>query len=62
MKTEALNYAIAAAVFAVGLKLVMGIHADVDVGSILGWATVGVLLAMALMDYRRLSKRISSKA
>jgi hypothetical protein len=61
MKSEALYYAVAAAVFAVALGLFVGTHADLDVGSILGWATAGVLLAMVPIEYRRAFKRNTGK-
>lgn len=61
MKSEALYYAVAAAVLAVALGLLVGLHSDIDVGSILGWATAGVLLAMVPIEYRRAFKRNASR-
>jgi hypothetical protein len=58
MKTKALTYTLLTGGLAAVAWLLSGIRADVDVGSLLGWATVAVLIAMAPFDYRLAWKRI----
>ena len=58
MKTKALTYTLLTGGLAAVAWLLSGIRADVDVGSLLGWATVAVLVAMAPFDYRLAWKRI----
>lgn len=62
MKSETLTYAIAAAILATVIGLVLGSAVNVDAGAVLGWATAGVLLAMAPMNYRKFFKSMIGRA
>lgn len=62
MKSETLTYAIAAAVFAAVMGLVIGAASFVDAGAVIGWATAGVLLAMAPVEYRKFFRGIFGRA
>jgi hypothetical protein len=58
MKTKVITYTLPAVGLAAAAWMLSGIRADVDVGSLLGWSTIAVLVAMAPFDYRLAWKRI----
>ncbi|MBI5382902.1 MAG: hypothetical protein HZA31_13470 [Opitutae bacterium] len=61
MKTEALTYTLVTVGLAAVMALFLGMRADIEVGTVLGWATAGVLFAMAPLDYRLAWKRITGR-
>jgi xanthine/uracil permease len=58
MKTKALTYTLIASGIAAVAWLLFSARVNVDVGTVLGWSTAAVLLAMVPMDYRLTWKRL----
>ena len=58
MKTEAISYAIITVVVAGALGLLVSLSVNGEATGLVGWATAGVLLAMAATGSRRFGKSL----
>lgn len=62
MKSEVLSYVIIAIIMTAVMGLGLGLTLNIEVDTVLGWATAGVLLAMAPIEYRNLFKSGAGRA
>lgn len=59
MKTKALTYSVIAAGIAAAMWMLKGVTFNVELDVLAGWATAGVLLAMAPLTYRSSYKNLA---
>lgn len=59
MKTIALTYAVIAVGLAAAMWMLRGVAFNVELDVVAGWATAGVLLAMAPLTYRSSYKNLA---
>jgi hypothetical protein len=62
MKTEALSYALITVAIAGAVGLLVAAVANYGVGSVIGWAAAGVLLAMTAIESRRVGKSLLGRS